>query len=158
MSSVEERFWAKVIKTPACWWWMGAVADDGYGRFTVEGAAVRPHRWHLEAVEGRLGELYALHGCDETLCVRLGPDHVYAGTQAQNQADMARRGRAAGPHHSGVGDTRGAVGRARAVQAALRDGYDAARLAEALSAGSPDRVRPRLFDVAELPTELRYAG
>ncbi|NQD86857.1 hypothetical protein HP499_03405 [Paenarthrobacter sp. CM16] len=46
------RFWAKVSKGPReneCWLWVRAVADDGYGRFTLNGdgrtQAVRPHRF-----------------------------------------------------------------------------------------------------------------
>ena len=46
------RFWSHVVKGPGerdCWCWVGAIADDGYGRFwtrTPEGGqkVLRPHR------------------------------------------------------------------------------------------------------------------
>jgi hypothetical protein len=45
------RFWRHVVKGPGerdCWIWVGAIGDDGYGRFwtTRDGRArvLRPHR------------------------------------------------------------------------------------------------------------------
>jgi hypothetical protein len=29
------RFDRKVVWSPTCLWWVGAIADDGYGRFGV---------------------------------------------------------------------------------------------------------------------------
>lgn len=142
-----DRFWGKVVKTPDCHFWVGAVSDDGYGRFHVEGRAVRPHRWLLEQSGGLDNPAHdAMHDCDETLCVRLGPGHVVAGPHAVNLADMARRGRGAGPWHRGRGDVRGPHGRALAIRAALAGGYDPDRLAAAMAEGDPDRHWPRLFD------------
>lgn len=45
----EKRFWEKVIKgsgPSACWIWVGAIGDDGYGRFwtQAENMAEREHR------------------------------------------------------------------------------------------------------------------
>lgn len=56
MDRVEERFMSHVVKgdTPgACWIWIGAIGDDGYGRFwmrddvTGEDKMLRPHRFAL---------------------------------------------------------------------------------------------------------------
>ena len=46
------RFWAKVTRTPGCWWWGGAVSHpDGYGRitFTQDGdrRTLSAHRFAL---------------------------------------------------------------------------------------------------------------
>lgn len=50
-ASEQERFWSHVVKRPEaedCWFWTGAVSDDGYGRFWIRRAtgqqAVRPKR------------------------------------------------------------------------------------------------------------------
>lgn len=57
--SDSERFWSYVVKGPNpedCWLWAGAVADDGYGRFSVttngSRRAVRPHRFAYEELTG----------------------------------------------------------------------------------------------------------
>ena len=50
---------------------------------------------------------------------------------------MARRGRSAGRYHRGLADTRGAGGRARAIRAALCDGYNPGAVQAALAAGDP---------------------
>ena len=52
----EKRFWEKVIKGPgpsACWIWVGAIGDDGYGRFwtQVEDGTQRMLRAHRAAAE-----------------------------------------------------------------------------------------------------------
>ncbi len=38
------RFTATVVITPACHYWIGAIADDGYGRFTTGRRTVRASR------------------------------------------------------------------------------------------------------------------
>ena len=74
-ADVVARFVAKVVVTPGCHWWVGAIADDGYGRFQAGGGAaatiVRSHRFAYELAHGpvRAG-LVVMHSCDETICVR----------------------------------------------------------------------------------------
>lgn len=100
-----ERFWAKVAKGPAPedhWLWRAAVADDGYGRYTLNAGgrtvAVRPHRYAFHLASGRpldgFGTL--MHECDVPLCVRAttGQDtHVVEGSTRANMLDRARKGR-----------------------------------------------------------------
>lgn len=92
--SVAERFWTKVQKTEhGCWLWTGATDLRGYGRFRGVGKSCLAHRFSYELHYGPIavGAL-VLHHCDTPSCVR--PDHLYAGTQADNVRDMWGRGRA----------------------------------------------------------------
>lgn len=143
------RFEAKVVRTPSCAWWKGALGEDGYGRYAIgAGPAARTvsaHRWLWEHELGRLADNVMLrHCCDETNCVRL--DHLRPGTHELNMSDMVARGRQGGPFHRGRADTRGAGGRARAIRAALAEGYDTDRLATAMLAGDPHRHQLVLFN------------
>jgi hypothetical protein len=89
------RLEAQSIPEPnsGCHLWLGAVWDDGYGRISLKGRLRRVCRVALAAYNG--GKLpngvLALHRCDQPTCIN--PDHLYAGTAAQNFADMRARGR-----------------------------------------------------------------
>ena len=135
------RFKTKVLRGPACAWWLGALGEDGYGRFACRsGSTVRvgsAHRWVWEHDLGRLPDGVLLrHSCDETNCVRL--DHLIPGEHPANMADMCARGRQGGPWHRGRADIRGLAGRARAIRAALQTGWDPQHLGEVMSAGDPN--------------------
>jgi hypothetical protein len=106
-----ERFYSHVLKGPdpdSCWLWLGAISDDGYGRFWIGTAggqrAVAAHRFALATVHGGLEAiegLTALHWCDVPLCVRatLGPStHLLLGTTSENMKDRALKKRMPSPN------------------------------------------------------------
>lgn len=94
---VPERIWGKVRKAAdGCWIWHGQ--KDGprarfrYGRFEFEGQTYMANRivYELEHGPGSSSDLFVLHRCKNTLCVN--PDHLYLGTDADNQVDRVARG------------------------------------------------------------------
>lgn len=88
-----DRFWKKVEKTDECWLWRGAVKDTGYGVFWFNGRIERAHRVSWELHHGPVPEgVCVLHKCDIRICVN--PDHLWLGDYADNNEDMADKGRA----------------------------------------------------------------
>jgi len=104
---LRERFWARVRKgrgAKACWEWQGPPARSGYGQLSARCISPHPvltHRLAWVLTYGEIPEgLYVLHKCDNPVCVR--PDHLFLGTQDDNNADRQAKGRTA------AGDANGA--------------------------------------------------
>ncbi|NMI63197.1 HNH endonuclease [Streptomyces sp. RLA2-12] len=128
-----------------CWWWTGGLTDTAHGTFragshTSDTSRVVPaHLFGFRLAHGPdsipAGHVVR-HTCDEPPCQQ--PRHWLLGTRGDNNRDAAARRRLAG--HA-LADVRGAVGRARAVQAAIAaaDGPEEieAAIAAALAAGNP---------------------
>jgi len=155
-----DRFFRKVVKgthPDDCWIWVGAIADDGYGRFalTRDGhprrqRVVRPHRILYEhQAERRLPEdTLLLHRCDVPICVHVdaGPgSHVFEGDAMMNMRDREQKMRAARGRAGmrGLSRTELAV-RSRALRTLILErGWDAGAMAAVLAGHQPDD--PRLF-------------
>lgn len=92
-------FWNKMQKPAVgCWIWPGTTDVKGYGRLFIEktpsGATkiVYAHRMAYELFCGVLPKgIESCHRCDNPPCIR--PDHLFAGTHADNMADGRSKNR-----------------------------------------------------------------
>ena len=83
-----------------CWLWEGALSTCGYAQAHVRGRTWLVSRLVLGLMDS---QTYACHRCDTPSCVN--PDHLYPGTNSDNQGDSIRRGR-----HANARKTRCAKG------------------------------------------------
>ncbi len=95
------RFWEKVERRDPdeCWLWKGATNRAGYGliKETATDSSrrrrdLRAHRVACMLVNGPVAsDVVICHKCDRPLCVN--PNHLLAGSHADNVADCIAKGR-----------------------------------------------------------------
>ena len=89
-----------------CWEWQRYRDKDGYGRRYTKhlGKSIRAHRLSYLAFNNDFdNELWILHKCDNPCCVN--PDHLYQGTQQDNEDDRTLRGRRSFPRPDMIGES-----------------------------------------------------
>lgn len=99
-ATLQERFWAKVRKTPTCWEWTASLTGAGYGKIGVNGRIITASRLSFEWACGPIPPgMFICHHCDNPKCVR--PDHLFLGTALDNSRDCKAKGRTAAGERCG---------------------------------------------------------
>jgi HNH endonuclease len=88
-------FWLRVDCSGDCWIWGGSRTGYGYGKYRKQLA----HRYAHSVTKRPVAGFVIRHSCDNPLCFR--PDHLLAGTHADNARDRVARGRARGGRKKG---------------------------------------------------------
>ena len=91
--SAIKHFWERVEKSDdGCWIWTGASSGRGYGHIRSDWTQLLAHKFSYFLHYGPIPEGHVVrHKCDNPGCVR--PDHLVAGTQKDNIADMDQKHR-----------------------------------------------------------------
>lgn len=97
--SLTDRFMDYVSPEPnsGCWLWDGSCDRRGYGQLRVTKRVLKYATHVALYLDGRpvADGMYACHHCDNPGCVN--PAHLFIGTQKDNMADSANKGRASPP-------------------------------------------------------------
>lgn len=90
---------SRIDPSTSCKIWQGCRQHFGHGTITMGGRNVLVHRAAWEALKGPIpNDLDCLHNCpggDNPACWNV--DHLWLGTQADNNADRDRKGRQVAP-------------------------------------------------------------
>lgn len=96
---MSRRFWS----SNECWVWAGHALQSGYCQFRIGNKRYRVHRISYFLEHGKQPKGIIMHSCDNRKCCN--PAHLIDGTNADNSADMVRKGRSAkqkGEEHGGA--------------------------------------------------------
>jgi hypothetical protein len=90
------RFESKytINEESGCWEWQrGIFQSTGYGQFCLNSRSECAHRVSYTAYVGEIPfGVLVLHKCDNPLCIN--PEHLFLGTDLDNNRDMISKGRA----------------------------------------------------------------
>lgn len=90
--SEKERFMSHVNKTEGCWMWVAYKDRKGYGKFGHKKGTLA-HRFSYILHNGKIPKgMQVCHSCDNPSCVN--PNHLWVGTNRDNQMDCISKGRA----------------------------------------------------------------
>jgi hypothetical protein len=154
-------FWSRVDQSDgsdSCWEWQGN-RKAGYGQFSWKSKTRQAHRMAWEFTYGSIPDgLDVLHRCDNPSCCN--PDHLFLGTQADNNSDMCRKGRQV----SRTGEYHGA--RTKPERVCRGEGHPDAKLNEAAvreirrlaRGGWSYRGLSRRFGVSDVAIRLAVLG
>lgn len=90
------RFMSYVRKDPdtKAWLWIGGVSGSGYGAFWLNGRTVSAHRVSYHIAHGAIPKgMFVCHKFEGLGRHNINPEHLFAGTMADNMADASKKGR-----------------------------------------------------------------
>lgn len=145
--TLAERLAARLKPSPtnsyqgtACLEWQGSLSKAGYGTIGANGTPVLAHRVAYQQHHNVVltSEQLVCHHCDNPPCCN--PAHLFVGTNADNMADMAAKGRSARGSRNGMAKLSEAE--VLAIRAAFGAGLSRAEVAQrfGLSIGLTDRI------------------
>jgi hypothetical protein len=96
----QQRFFARMIRTPdGCLVWTGSLTK-GYGQVKCDGKNQYTHRVAWRIANGPIPDgLLVLHHCDNPICCDV--EHLFLGTDLDNHQDCVQKGRVRYSHHYG---------------------------------------------------------
>lgn len=155
-----DRFWSRVDRQAgdACWIWT-AGGRGGYGTFFLGGKMHGAHRVAYRIARGPIPNgLHVCHRCDNPPCVR--PDHLFLGTNHENQLDKCAKGRLVTrfqPGHAFLTPPE-RLPRGERVHCAKLTADDVRRIRRMRAEGRAGRAIARLFGVSETAIRRVVSG